>query len=502
MQIEVFPVPTDPATRTVFPRGMPPLSTWSSPSMPVAHRSRSPGTSRSFEGISNRVAIRRPPYMRAARRISGLRTPMSGASSRAEAKGGPGVVDAHLTHGANALRLQQLPEDVAVQVRAALPRLRVRDPREATRPRGGDRGAGVRREGLPVPREREDRACLRVVRDRSVEREAVRGVDHARRHAHGDLQLLREGHDPRDRHGDDINEGDPRGPPAIRFYRDDEVSNAVGWNLSSRSRSTSCTCAGRFRPRRRRWRGARRYGVKIMVDLMRVPDKAKRAVELERLGVDYLNLHVSIDEQMIARTPLAELKSVAKASRLPVAVAGGLNSETVAQAVQAGATILIVGGAIIKEKDVTAATRTIKKAIRTRKALPTGLHRKYGAGELLTAFRKVSSPNVADAMQKRGVVAGLVPRMTHGAKLVGPALTVRTADGDWAKPVEAIDRAKPGDVIVIDVGGGPTAVWGELAANSALVRGVAGVVVDGAVRDVDAIIDLGFPCFSRHVADG
>ena len=247
-------------------------------------------------------------------------------------------------------------------------------------------------------------------------------------------------------------------------------------------------------------KAARRYGVKIMVDLMRVPDKAKRAVELERLGVDYLNLHVSIDEQMIARTPLAELKSVAKASRLPVAVAGGLNSETVAQAVQAGATILIVGGAIIKEKDVTAATRTIKKAIRTRKALPTGLHRKYGAGELLTAFRKVSSPNVADAMQKRGVISGLVPRMTHGAKLVGPALTVRTADGDWAKPVEAIDRAKPGDVIVIDVGGGPTAVWGELAANSALVRGVAGVVVDGAVRDVDAIIDLGFPCFSRHVA--
>jgi len=70
-----------------------------------------------------------------------------------------------------------------------------------------------------------------------------------------------------------------------------------------------------------------------MIDLMRVPDKPNRAKELEKLGVDYLNMHVSIDEQMIAHTPLQELKAVASATSLPVAVAGGLNSETVAQAV-------------------------------------------------------------------------------------------------------------------------------------------------------------------------
>src|SRR3977135_4228103 len=95
-------------------------------------------------------------------------------------------------------------------------------------------------------------------------------------------------------------------------------------------------------------KAARRYGARIMIDLMRVPDKAKRAKELEKLGVDYLNMHVSIDEQMIAHTPLQELKAVTSATSLPVAVAGGLNSETVAQAVAAGASIVIVGGAIIK----------------------------------------------------------------------------------------------------------------------------------------------------------
>jgi len=189
-----------------------------------------------------------------------------------------------------------------------------------------------------------------------------------------------------------------------------------------------------------------------------------------------------------------------KASKLPVAVAGGLNSETVAQAVKAGASIIIVGGAIIKAEDVTKATRTIKKAIRERKVIPTGLYKKYTEAEVYEAFRKVSTPNLADAMQKRGVMTGLLPRIKHGTKLVGRALTVKTADGDWAKPVEAIDRAKPGDVIVVDAGGGTTAVWGELASNSCLVKGVAGVVIDGAVRDLDAILDLNFPCFSRHVA--
>ena len=246
-------------------------------------------------------------------------------------------------------------------------------------------------------------------------------------------------------------------------------------------------------------KAARRYGAKIMVDLMRVEDKPKRAKELEALGVDYLNLHVSIDEQMIARTPLDELRAVCQVASVPVAVAGGLNSETVAQAVEAGASILIVGGAIIKAEKVAEAAATIKRAVKERKAIPTGLFKKYGEAEVREAFLKVSTPNIADAMQKRGPMTGILPRIRHGTKMVGRALTVKTANGDWAKPVEAIDRAKPGDVIVVDAGGGSTAVWGELASHSCQVKGVAGVVIDGAARDIDSILEINFPCFSRHV---
>ncbi len=244
-------------------------------------------------------------------------------------------------------------------------------------------------------------------------------------------------------------------------------------------------------------KAARRYGAKVMADMMAVEDKVERAKQLQALGVDYLCVHVSIDQQMIAKGPLEELQGVASVAAVPVAVAGGLNSETVAQAVASGARIIIVGGAIIKEAQVAEAARRIRLALDQGRPVPTGI-RHYGPEEVRGALLKVSTPNIADAMQKRGPMRGISP-LVAGAKMVGRALTVRTADGDWAKPVEAIDRAKEGDVIVIDVGGGPTAVWGELASWSCKVKGIAGVVIDGAIRDIDTIRGIGFPAFARSI---
>jgi 3-hexulose-6-phosphate synthase/6-phospho-3-hexuloisomerase len=110
----------------------------------------------------------------------------------------------------------------------------------------------------------------------------------------------------------------------------------------------------------------------------------------------------------------------------------------------------------------------------------------------------VSSANLSDALHRGGVLEGLRP-LSPGLRLVGRALTVRTYPGDWAKPVEAIDRAKDGEVIVIDAGGGGVAVWGELASISAKLKGVRGVVIDGAARDIETILDIDFPCFSKLV---
>ncbi len=248
-------------------------------------------------------------------------------------------------------------------------------------------------------------------------------------------------------------------------------------------------------------RGGELYGAEVVVDLLGVADPVARTRRSAELGAAAVCWHVGIDMQMQAKTPFAVLGELAKATSLPVAVAGGLNSETVAEAVRAGAQILIVGGAITKSPNIAEATRQIRQAIATQKEVATELFRRYSGAEVREAFLKVSSPNVTDAMQRQGAMHDILPRLRDTTvRMAGPAVTVVTRDGDWAKPVEAIDRAGPGDVIVIDAGGGPTAVWGELASWSAHGRKVAGVVIDGAIRDLDAILELGLPAFSRSVS--
>lgn len=95
-----------------------------------------------------------------------------------------------------------------------------------------------------------------------------------------------------------------------------------------------------------------------------------------------------------------------------------------------------------------------------------------------------------------GGIRPIAPRM----KVAGPAFTVRTYPGaTWALE-QAIEQATPGDVLVIDAGGRPDVIiMGELMSLRAQQRGIVGAVVDGAVRDVDAIEQFGFPLFARYI---
>ena len=241
---------------------------------------------------------------------------------------------------------------------------------------------------------------------------------------------------------------------------------------------------------------ARNYGTTIVVDLINETDAVERAKQVEALGADYVDVHSPIDVQMRGADPFDELRRVAEAVSIPVGVAGGIHSENAAQAVAAGASIVIVGGAITKSADAKAAAETIKRAMQTGASIPTELYKRAGADEIRRVLEAVSAANLSDALHRGGVLDGIVP-ITPGVHMVGPAVTVRSAPGDWAKPVEAIDHARPGDVIVIDAGGVGPAVWGELATHSALNQKVAGVVIDGAIRDTPEIRRLGFAAFSR-----
>lgn len=241
----------------------------------------------------------------------------------------------------------------------------------------------------------------------------------------------------------------------------------------------------------------RKYGAEVMVDLINVPDQVARAQKVARLGAAYVCLHLGIDSQMKGQeAPVDVLRRTVAAVDIPVAIAGGITADTAGAYVRAGAYDVIVGGAITKTGDIKAAAHAIKAAMDGQQ-IDNAISKKYTEDELFEAFAKVSTCNISDAFHKKGIIMGLHPYIKHGQRMVGRALTVQTANGDWAKPVEAIDRAHPGDVLVVDVGGAPMAVWGELASNSAMVMGVRGIVIDGAIRDIDDIEDLGFPAFAR-----
>ena len=245
----------------------------------------------------------------------------------------------------------------------------------------------------------------------------------------------------------------------------------------------------------------RKYGAEIMVDMINVPDRVQRAKEVQKLGAAYICMHMGIDTQMRGEEPPIDvLRKIVDAVSIPVAVAGGITAENAGEYVEAGATDVIVGGAIIKTEDIRGAAENVKKAMSGAK-VDTNLAKKYSEEDLFEAFSRVSTCNISDAFHKQGVMFGILPQsLQHRQRMVGRALTVQTTNGDWAKPVEAIDRAKEGDILVVDVGGAPVAVWGELATCSAMVMGVKGIVIDGAIRDIDDIRELKFPAFARTVA--
>ncbi len=239
----------------------------------------------------------------------------------------------------------------------------------------------------------------------------------------------------------------------------------------------------------------RNYGCEVMADLINAPDLEKRALQLDSMGVDYICVHVSIDQQMSGVNPIKELSRIADKIKTPLAVAGGINSETAAEAVKNGASVIIVGGAIIKAEDARKATRDIKRAMGGKRRVRSELYKKYTLPGKI--FERVSTANISDAMHRSGYMQGI--RLLSGSRFMGTAVTVKTCPGDWAKPVEAIDRAGEGDVIVVDAGSTGKAVWGELASESCVRKKIAAVVVDGAVRDIGEIRGLGFPVCAMEV---
>lgn len=122
------------------------------------------------------------------------------------------------------------------------------------------------------------------------------------------------------------------------------------------------------------------------------------------------------------------------------------------------------------------------------------------SSDLIAAFKTVPTAIVSDNMNRMFAGgAGLRPVHRTGV-LCGSALTVRTRPGDNLMVHKALDLAQPGDVIVVDAGGDTTnAIIGEIMWSYARTHGVAGFVIDGAVRDTAVLAAGDLPVYARGV---
>ncbi|HZT08113.1 MAG TPA: RraA family protein [Chloroflexota bacterium] len=125
--------------------------------------------------------------------------------------------------------------------------------------------------------------------------------------------------------------------------------------------------------------------------------------------------------------------------------------------------------------------------------------------ELLARLERVDTCAVSDALDHlglRGAVIGIRP-VWACPKIVGRAVTVKIVPAGLTRPehhlaTPAVEAAEPGDVIVVDnAGRTDVSSWGDILSNAAQVKGVRGVIIDGACRDVDGSREIGFPVYAR-----
>lgn len=119
---------------------------------------------------------------------------------------------------------------------------------------------------------------------------------------------------------------------------------------------------------------------------------------------------------------------------------------------------------------------------------------------LVERLRRVPVANVSDVMLRLSAGGAALRPMHDGRPMAGIALTVKTRPGDNLFVHKALDLAEPGDVIVVDAGGDLTnAIIGELMAGYAATRGIAGLVIHGAIRDINVIGQGALPVYAAGV---
>lgn len=121
--------------------------------------------------------------------------------------------------------------------------------------------------------------------------------------------------------------------------------------------------------------------------------------------------------------------------------------------------------------------------------------------ELLARYETVTAATAHEAMGRKGALDSAIKPIRSGMRVLGPAFTCVCPPGDNLTLHAALKLAKPGDVLVCAAAGfTEQGLFGDVMASAAKGKGLAGLIVDGGVRDANDIHRIGFPVFSRSIS--
>jgi len=122
------------------------------------------------------------------------------------------------------------------------------------------------------------------------------------------------------------------------------------------------------------------------------------------------------------------------------------------------------------------------------------------AKESIARLANFLTPDISDLMNRLYTMDPGIKNVVNDEKIFAPACTVKVFPGDNLMVHKALDVAKPGDVVVIDAGGSfLNGVLGDLITTKAKHRGIVAFVIDGLMRDVDGVKEVGLPVYARGV---
>jgi 4-hydroxy-4-methyl-2-oxoglutarate aldolase len=123
------------------------------------------------------------------------------------------------------------------------------------------------------------------------------------------------------------------------------------------------------------------------------------------------------------------------------------------------------------------------------------------SAEVIEAYKSLSAATIHEAGGRIGFINPVIKASAKGVRICGPAFTVLCAPGDNLMLHKALEKAKPGDIIVASVGDYyEFGYFGDLMVVSAISRKIGGIAIDGCFRDSAEIIEMGFPVFARGTA--